>query len=241
MESTPQPSDSSSEKLTTFSYFPELPTELRLKIWDLCIPAARDVYLSPKADRRIQKHPPFRGWFITSASFIVGGLEFDTNCIPPLLHVNQESQEVGLASYELAFESCHRAGTAYIDFERDTLKMTRAGANCLGMFLGGAFWGADGAEKIRNLEFRVETHMWDVVDFCWNDVRQFSSLRNLRLMIYASFVDDSDIPGIREKLRNFALRHPEWKVPNIRIWLGSPSMRHWVTLEDLNITENVLE
>lgn len=139
---------------------------------------------------------------------------------------------MGLTSYELAFGNCHRAGTAYVDFERDNVKLTYAGSNPVDMFLGGGFWGADDAEKIRVLEFKVEPHMLDIDGFCWEHVRQFDGLRRVSLIIYEEFIDEGEIPGMRRRLRAVADRHPEWKIPIINIHFGNPSMkeRPWITL-----------
>ncbi|KAK6608391.1 hypothetical protein H4I96_03090 [Botrytis cinerea] len=229
MERMLQSSDSSSEQLTTFSCFAELPTELRLKIWHFYMPAPRDLCIKSKSYQNITGRFSFRGWFIDSASLITGG--GDTSAIPTILHVNSEAREVGLTRYELAFSSYHRAGTAYVDFERDNIDLTQAGSNCVFMLVGGRFEGIDDVEKVKNLEFTVQPHFWDSNDFCWNEVMQFSGLRRLSLRIYESFIDESEIPNLRNGLEDFARRNTEWKLPDIRIWFDKLGMKKWVALE----------
>ncbi|KAF7899326.1 uncharacterized protein EAF01_008539 [Botrytis porri] len=219
----------SPEHLTTFSCFSELPTELRLKIWHHCIPAPRDLHIKSKNYQSITGRFSFRGWFIDSASLIVGG--DDTSAIPTILHVNREAREVGLTRYELAFGSYHRVGTAYVDFERDTLNLTQAGSNCVFMLVGGRFEGIDHIEKVQNLEFRVQLHFWDSNDFCWDDVIQFTGLKKLSLRIFENFIDENEILNVKMALEDFARRHTEWKLPDIRVGFDRPGMTKWVTLE----------
>ncbi|THV51276.1 hypothetical protein BGAL_0116g00080 [Botrytis galanthina] len=229
MECISQSSGPSPAQLTTFSRFSELPTELRLKIWHLCIPGPRDLHIKSKNYQGILGRFSFRGWFVDSASLIVGG--DDTNAIPTILHVNSEAREVGLARYELAFGSYDRAGTAYVDFERDNLNLIQAGSNCVFMLVGGRLEGINDVEKVRNLEFRVQLRFWDSSDFCWNDVMQFTGLRNLSLRVYEDFIDEDEVSSLKIRLEDFARRHSDWKLPDIRMWFDKPGVKKWITLE----------
>ncbi|TGO64335.1 hypothetical protein BOTNAR_0089g00240 [Botryotinia narcissicola] len=229
MECISQSLGPSPAQLTTFSRFSELPTELRLKIWHLCIPGPRDLHIKSKNYQGILGRFSFRGWFIDSASFIVGG--DDTSAIPTILHVNSEAREIGLTRYELAFGSYHRAGTAYVDFERDNLNLTHAGSNCIFMLVGGRLEGINDVEKVRNLEFRVQLDFWDSSDFCWDDVMQFTGLRKLSLRVYEDFIDEDEVSNLKIRLEDFARRHTDWRLPGIRIWFDKPTVKKWVTLE----------
>lgn len=91
MDSIPQSSDSDSENLTTFSCFPKLPTELRLKIWHFFIPADRELILRAKNDPSIKGQPSFRGWFINNAFHGQDRTQTFASPIPTILHVNHEA------------------------------------------------------------------------------------------------------------------------------------------------------
>ncbi|KAF7920017.1 hypothetical protein BELL_0581g00010 [Botrytis elliptica] len=229
MERISQPSGPSPAQLTTFSRFSELPTELRLKIWHHCIPGPRDLHIKSRNHRGILGRFSFRGWFVDSASLIDGG--DDTSAIPTILHVNSEAREVGLTRYELAFGSYRRAGTAYVDFERDNLNLTQAGSNCLFMLVGGRLEGINDVEKVRNLECRAQLHFWDSSDFCWEDVMQFTGLRKLSFRVDEDFIGEYEIPGLNLRLDDFARRHTEWILPDIRMCFEQPGVEKWVTLK----------
>ncbi|KAF7876738.1 hypothetical protein EAF04_001822 [Stromatinia cepivora] len=226
MESLSQSSDPSSEQLTTFSHFPALPTELRLKIWHLSTLPRRKLEIRLKLQPTHTRQPVVLGWFITRARI---GLT-KINPIPAILHVNREAREVGLTSYALASGSCDRAGTAYIDFERDVLKLTVASSESLPMFLAGfraGLWRADAdAAKIRNLELSV----WDLDTFCWGYVRGFSGLRNLCLKIWEMHKDLDELSSMRDKLRASARERPGWKVPEIWVWFRLTKSSHRLEL-----------
>ncbi|KAJ8064014.1 hypothetical protein OCU04_007857 [Sclerotinia nivalis] len=220
MESLSQSSDPSSEQLTTFSQFPALPTELRLKIWHLSIPPWRKLEVKLKIKSTFTRYPIVLGWFIARAK--IGSTE--VNPIPAILHVNREAREVGLTSYELASGSRDRVGPAYIDFERDLVKLTTGSPESLPMILAG-FQGA-GEEKIRNLEFSV----FDLNAFEWGYISFFSGLRALRLNIWEKHIDLDELSSMRDKVRASARRYPEWKVPEIWVSFRSTKSSHRLEL-----------
>ncbi|APA13997.1 hypothetical protein sscle_12g087670 [Sclerotinia sclerotiorum 1980 UF-70] len=219
MESLSRSSDTSSEELTTFSYFPALPTELRLKIWHLHIHPRRKLNIGLKLDYKHRTHPAVLGWFIARAK--IGSTE--VNPIPAILHVNREAREAGLTSYELAPGKFDRAGTAYINFERDVLTLDLFDEKLLPMILTG-FRGA-GAEKIMNLEFNVI----DLNAFCWDYIQHFSSLRILTLELWEMHIHIDELSSMRDKLRTSARKYPKWKVPEV--WVDFRRMKSLHRLE----------
>jgi hypothetical protein len=92
-----------------FHYFPQLPPELRRKIWYHALPGPRVV--SFDFVHRSRDSMP----------------HFETNHGPPtLLHVCNESREVALESYDLAFQPKGSSRPAfYFAFKRDTLCFTK--------------------------------------------------------------------------------------------------------------------
>lgn len=89
-----------------FLLFPELAVELRLKIWEYCLPGPRVVkvwYPKPAAN---QKSPP---GLITSAP------------VPAILHVNRESRAEVLRTHPLLFGFHGRPGVVPFDPRNDVL------------------------------------------------------------------------------------------------------------------------
>ncbi len=87
-----------------FKYFPKLPAELRLKIWNL-VPEPRIVEVRFRKDRRKNDH------------------KFMAAC-PAILHVCQESRIEGLKRYQQAFNSKWALNRGYFDFEIDILYLS---------------------------------------------------------------------------------------------------------------------
>ena len=86
--------------LSTFHGFPCLPTEIRLQIWEAARPEPRFIALELEPERGI----------------------FSVAKVPNLLHVNQESREVALKWYELAFVGgIDRKPRTYFDWAADGL------------------------------------------------------------------------------------------------------------------------
>jgi len=83
-----------------FPRFPELPTEIRLKIWKYCLPAPRalEVDYGECSDFLHCKYPP-----------------------PIALQICRESRAEALKHYELAFDNRPNASRIYFDFSRDGL------------------------------------------------------------------------------------------------------------------------
>jgi hypothetical protein len=96
----------------TFTLFPKLPPELRLKICKLALPTSRVImirttyckYWTPKGPKAQHSHHCR-----------------DKSLAPPhLLHVNRECREVALEHYNLAFAD-YLHNPIYFDFSRDIL------------------------------------------------------------------------------------------------------------------------
>ncbi|KAK6849159.1 hypothetical protein PG995_012992 [Apiospora arundinis] len=102
----------------TFHLFGELPPELRIKIWQEAMPAARTVAVQSPFSRR--RDAP------TSLDGVLNNYD-DTETwhsntqIPALLHVNSEARHEALKHYTLALGVGDFAPRIYVDFARDTL------------------------------------------------------------------------------------------------------------------------
>ncbi|TAQ84224.1 hypothetical protein B7494_g7453 [Chlorociboria aeruginascens] len=89
-----------SKPLTEFSYFPELPAEIRLRIWKFLFPGPRLVRIKLQSKGCSSAAP-----------------------LPITLHICQESREETQKSYSLAFpvQSLDAAARIYFDFKIDTI------------------------------------------------------------------------------------------------------------------------
>jgi hypothetical protein len=87
-----------------FTLFPRLAPEIRLTIWKLAIPGPRVITIQERNDAT----PNFR---LLAASY----------AIPAMLHTSQESREVALGSYELAFTNHRNVKPMYLDFSKDII------------------------------------------------------------------------------------------------------------------------
>lgn len=103
-----------------FHKFSELPPELRIKIWQDAMPAARTVVVqSPFARRREEPAP----------TSLDGALPLQDSAetwrsntqIPALLHVNAEARHEALKRYQLSLAAGEHAPRIYVDFSRDTI------------------------------------------------------------------------------------------------------------------------
>jgi hypothetical protein len=90
-----------------FTFFPKLPPELRLKIWDMGLPGPRVITILPAG-----------GW--SGPDYRFGKCDQS----PVHLQVNVEARLSALKKYHLAFDSLDLSrGPKYFRFERDTLEL----------------------------------------------------------------------------------------------------------------------
>ncbi|TDZ58473.1 hypothetical protein CTRI78_v005404 [Colletotrichum trifolii] len=106
---SPPPTAARPSPAPTFHKFPDLPPELRLKIWShLVVPRVVTACCFERDDRLPQRQLAFsrrsrtEPWQTSSHSSSSSSSTFNTTC-PAILLVCRESRAVGLAHYELAF------------------------------------------------------------------------------------------------------------------------------------------
>jgi hypothetical protein len=107
---TPSPADS-------FTSFPKLPAEVRLKIWSLALPGPRVITIAPdysSAPEFFDPEHPHSTRYKARAC---------TKPVPALLHCSFESRAVALKSYELSFRTNLQKKPIYFDFRKDSLCM----------------------------------------------------------------------------------------------------------------------
>ncbi|KAK8136049.1 hypothetical protein PG984_003989 [Apiospora sp. TS-2023a] len=102
----------------TFHMFGELPPELRIKIWQEAMPAARTVVVQSPFSRRTNAPTSLDGVLTRHDD---GETWHSNTQIPALLHVNSEARHEALKHYTLALGVGDYAPRIYVDFSRDTL------------------------------------------------------------------------------------------------------------------------
>jgi hypothetical protein len=221
----------------SFTLFPELPLELRLKIWSFIAPGPRTVSIKYKG----------LSFYSIGKGFSAAAGWRSPDPVPTILHICQESRTEALKSYRLAFGSYLHSGRIYFDFSKDTLRfgnnqgdaymtvpeMLQSGPidYMLDIFLGGDFYGADDAEKVRYMITDIDESVYGRRAFCWDEIRLFTGLKELTIMPW----DEDEMAGelmkgYRDTLRNVASSHPEWVVPRITV-VSATSGTLWGTLE----------
>jgi hypothetical protein len=142
-------------KPPSFTLFTGLPLELRLKIWSFIAPGPRTVSIKYKG----------LSFYSIGKGFSAAAGWRSPEPIPVILHICRESRTEALKSYQLALGSYHHPPRIYFDFSKDTLRFGNNQGNArmtvpemlqsgpidymLDVFLGGDFYGADDAEKVR--------------------------------------------------------------------------------------------
>jgi hypothetical protein len=219
---------------TAFSLFPELPSELRLKIWRFCFPGPRTVRIQYKAKTRHSvdgKRSNFSAW--TS-----------TNPIPIILHICHESRQEALKFYRLAFGSFFHQPSIYIGFDIDSVhfvdekmdhpdrwKNLEPCTYLLDVLLGGEYYGSDDGEKIQRMVLDINESLYGRRSFCWDEIRLLPQLKELTLVAFdTDDMADELMRHFRETLGSVARAHPEWVVPDIMA-VSVISGRKWGRVE----------
>jgi hypothetical protein len=222
---------------TSFTLFPQLPFELRLKIWRHCAPPPRIVAIGYKKGSSAEKGQTFisyAGWRRPKPIPLVVWTSPDP--VPTTLHICHESRQEAMKSYGPSFGSVFHQGEIYFNFAKDTLRFGNGqGPDCLtkdpawlnagpsdyllDLVLGGGYCGADDTEKVQSMIIDLDEGVYGRKLFCWDEIREFSSLKELTIMPWEE--DDevarSLMDTYRQTLGTVARNHPEWKVPKITV------------------------
>lgn len=217
-------------KPATFTLFPELPSELRLKIWRFCVPGPRTVGVQYKMKRDYfdgKRKFNFLGWR-------------SSDPIPVILQICHESRSEALKSCRPAFGSFFHQPSIYIDFEIDAVHFVNERLDppdswensepsdyLLDVFLGGEYHGSDDGEKIQRMILDINESLYGRRAFCWDEIRLLTGLNELTIVAF----DEDDMADelmrhFRETLGAVARAHPEWLVPDIMA-VSKISGREW--------------
>ncbi|TVY59257.1 hypothetical protein LSUE1_G009434 [Lachnellula suecica] len=186
----------------SFTLFPQLPLELRLKIWQHILPAPRTVNIQYK-----MKYDKFDGKTVGSFT----GWTSPTP-IPLGLRICRESRDETLKHYQRSFGSYFHPSKIYFDFSKDTLRFGDEEGTTnnylLDVFLGGGYHGANDVEKVKKMVVGINDELYGRRYFIWNEIRLFRSLRELTVMVWEQDVATEEIMRhYRSSLRNVRVAH----------------------------------
>lgn len=222
-----------------FTLFSSLPTELRLQIWQRMVPGPRKVCIRYSLQRVEIGGSNLRG----RSRFPPAGSWMSTEPVPVLLHICQESRQVGLSHYQLAFGSVLHEAKVYFDFERDCLRFgqpiptvsqkadgtTGPSDYILDLFVGGGFNGADDAEKVRYLSLDVTEDLYDRAGFCFDDLREFRALEEVELWAWLNgqIALREQVFAMSDKLREVKRKNEDWQAPKVVARFAGGSRQRW--------------
>jgi hypothetical protein len=206
---------------TTFGKFPELPYELRLKIWSFIALGSRNVrikYNMLSATYDEKKISRFAGYTSSEPT-------------PVIFHICHESRAEAnrTLSHKPYFGSFFHGARIYFDFSQDTLVFgDGTGENpadyLLDVFIGGGYHGADDFEMVERMSVDITEDNYARRSFIWEEIRQFTSLKFLTIYNwdpYSSGLRNDMMTYYRETLHMVAAMYPEWSVPQVLVKTNS--------------------
>ena len=187
---------------TAFHLFPMLPSELRIKIWNIALLLPRVVTVSCKKER-LNRTRHFTKCFVSQTP------------APVLLHVCRESRLEGFLTYVSAFKTDTSPMYTFVSFENDIIQCADSMLESMG------------EDEVA----RVQSMIWEVKDavyfghFQMDILMRMKKLRKLDLLIEDGVITWSEERGYVDRgvdimIRDFEQarsRVPEWECPRVRI------------------------
>jgi hypothetical protein len=233
--------------MENFGMFPNLPFELRLKIWKFTFPGPRNVGIQIRF-----KDFGFGGWMSRKR----------TPTPPVALQVCHESREEALKCYILSFGTSLHPPTVYYNYKIDTLCFgdgpdihslfpeRKAGyhtspSNYLLNLWHGTNYNpnrrndskAVQAENVRYVSLDVDESIYGRPAFCWEEVRRFDGLEELLVLTWDAEDRADDLMSYFQTAMNVvAEAHPDWVVPNTEV-VSALSGRNWGSLKPGRVEE----
>ncbi|RFU31248.1 hypothetical protein B7463_g5107, partial [Scytalidium lignicola] len=212
----------------TFHLFPSLAPEIRIKIWAYVASTPRVIRLqyrmsSRKREKDGRTISNFIGWYSPDPR-------------PAMLDVSREARQEGLKHYQLAFGTINfHAPKTYFNFKADTLRVGAApdarrppadpkwfsdgpDGYLLDLLLGGGPYGGDDTEKVLYLIVDVHESLYVRRSFCWDEVRDFSRLKEVTLIHWEGEIEvpPSELLSYSASSLRYVLENwPSWVIPKI--------------------------
>jgi hypothetical protein len=183
---------------SSFHLFPQLPSELRLKVWNLALSVPRVVSVTCQRER-----PHGTRRFVKSFLSKTG--------VPPILHACRESRLEGFLTYKPMFKTDSSPNYTYISFENDTI-------TCADSIL--EYMGDDELERIQRMILDVK----DEAYFCHFHVESLMRMRmltELELLVTGEKISwyrgRRHLDGLIGDLEQTRIQNPTWVCPHVVI------------------------
>ena len=182
-----------------FHVFPQLPTELRLKVWSFALSDTRHV-VEIVCEKGIQ---------LGNTRYIKSFAS--TTQVPTLMRVNRESRREALSIYQPYFKTKLRPTGIYVAFDRDTV-----------IFPEGIISYLEGPELqgIQSMILELGDYAY-FGHFNMDTLRSMRKLKTLELRVERSETSNWDRGDFLATLTNDfgeeGALHPEWDMPSIKI------------------------
>lgn len=184
--------------LTTFHLFPLLPSELRIKVWNLALSVPRVVTVSCEKEilNRTRR-------FVKSFA--------SKTAVPALLHTCRESRLEGFLTYAPVFKTDTSPIYTYISFEHDTIQ-------CMDSML--EYIGEEEVERVQRMILEVKDMAY-FGHFHMDVLMRMRKLRELDLLVQEEVISWNrerryvdNLIGDFEQARNKDLG---WECPRVKI------------------------
>jgi len=213
-------------KMEKFTLFPNLPFELRSKVWRSTL-RPRNVGIKIRF-----KDAGFGGWMARESS-----------PPPPMaLQICRESREEALRHYILSFGTARHPPTIYFNYHIDSLYfgdgieilghcserivLVNGGDYLLNLWLGKSFDPRGMKPKaicpknVRYMTLDVDDYIYSRQTFCWEEIRLFEGLKELLLVAWDADDEaeaDARMAYFRKAMNAVAEQHPEWVLPKTEV------------------------
>jgi hypothetical protein len=183
---------------TTFHLFPLLPSELRLKVWNLALSISREITVICERERLLGTRR-FKKSFRSQTA------------VPALLHTCRESRLEGFLTYKPMFQTEYSSAYIYVSFDNDTIKCVDSSLEHI---------GDDELERVQRLIVDVNDEAY-FAHFHVDVLIQMGMLRDLELLVLGENVSwyrgRRYMDGMVYEMEQARKKNPTWVCPYIRI------------------------
>ncbi|KAI9736541.1 MAG: hypothetical protein M1818_006052 [Claussenomyces sp. TS43310] len=217
--STPQHKFPLTPGRRTFTLFPHLPAELRLKIWEevLHITHRPDVWLSPR---------PSPVFDIHGNRYLVHGYVYTTpkQPIPCLLRTSHEARVTALQHYQLAFAAQTSGPRIYLNYARDRPFIRTRSHEEFNTFVDNL--SEPDLAGLQQITLRLSDWASSISEEFADGLTKFKGLKRVLFLVceldgevYTCDLKETGMV-IKEELKLQMRRHPHWQIPRIslRLW-----------------------
>ncbi|KAH7364108.1 hypothetical protein BKA65DRAFT_572299 [Rhexocercosporidium sp. MPI-PUGE-AT-0058] len=204
--------------LTTFTLFPELPFELRLKIWNCIASGPRTVTITYGSQATRHK-----GKTISMVEGLKSyQLAFGSQYHAAKIYFNFWTDI-------LRFGNGHEA--EYLARDAEWIKAGPAPYR-LDLFLAGGYYGGDDSEKVQYLSLDLDEEVYGRKYLFWSEIKDFTALKELTVLAWEETDEAANVlmQSYSTTLTHDLKQSPEWVAPKT-IVRSAVTGNEWGTLQ----------